>query len=75
MSRVVHDEQGTWVATRQDGLHQLTPSPLSVLGVPEGLPGRNIYPVYEDRDVFADSQDWYYLVRAADACGNEETGF
>jgi hypothetical protein len=26
---------------------------------------------YEDRDVLGDGQDWYYLVVAADACGNE----
>jgi hypothetical protein len=27
--------------------------------------------VYDDPDVFTDGMDWYYLVRAADACGNE----
>jgi hypothetical protein len=27
---------------------------------------------YEDADVFADGQSWYYLVKSVDACGNEE---
>ena len=40
-----------------DGLYSLVGSPAAGM--------------YEDRDVFADSQSWYYLVRAADACGNE----
>jgi hypothetical protein len=31
--------------------------------------------VHEEQDVFGDSQNWYYLVQAADACGNEEAGF
>jgi hypothetical protein len=26
---------------------------------------------FEDPDVFTDGLDWYYLIRAADACGNE----
>jgi hypothetical protein len=28
---------------------------------------------YEDPDAYADSASWYYLVQAADACGNEES--
>jgi hypothetical protein len=36
-----------------------------------GLAGQTAEPWYEDRDVFEDSRSWYYLVRAADACGNE----
>ena len=27
--------------------------------------------LYDDPDVLGDGQDWYYLVVAADACGNE----
>jgi len=27
--------------------------------------------LFEDADVFADGQSWYYLVEAVDACGNE----
>jgi hypothetical protein len=28
--------------------------------------------LFEDPGAMTDGQDWYYLVRSADACGNEE---
>ena len=36
-----------------------------------GQIGQPVDPTYDDAGALGDGQDWYYLVLAADACGNE----
>jgi hypothetical protein len=77
------DVGNTLVVNGIDGAHaRLTWSPAPGAAVyrvyrastPDGtfaLEGEVEGETFEDLDVLADGLDWYYLVRAADACGNE----
>lgn len=51
-TRIVHalpDADGTvWLATVGAGLHRLRPAPFSVIGPPEGLSAREVYPLHQD---------------------------
>lgn len=46
----LHDREGSiWIATASDGLHRLKSAFFTVYSEPEGLPHKNVYPIYEDR--------------------------
>ncbi|WP_386068238.1 ATP-binding protein [Tahibacter sp. UC22_41] len=51
-TRIVHalpDADGTlWLASVGAGLHRLRPVPFSVVGLPEGLSAREVYPLHQD---------------------------
>jgi len=45
------DREGNlWVATSSEGLYQIKTNPFQTWSREEGLPGKNIYPVFEDRE-------------------------
>ncbi|MEX0929242.1 MAG: hypothetical protein WD266_13000 [Balneolales bacterium] len=43
------DTEGSyWIATAAHGLIQIKPAVFRVLNEPAGMPGKNLYPIYED---------------------------
>jgi hypothetical protein len=59
----------TWSATAAAAVYRVYRG--SAPGGPLGLHAVVDEEAVEDPDVFADGLDWYYVIRAADACGNE----
>ena len=43
-------EENLWVASGSEGLYLIKPNPFETWSTEQGLPGQNIYPIFEDRD-------------------------
>lgn len=60
INTVFHDDGGNqWVATSEHGVFLLNPSAIRMIGRPEGLPGRNIYTVWQgpEQDIWIGTFD------------------
>lgn len=51
VTSILFDREGNlWVATAAEGLYLIKTNPFQTWSREEGLPGKNIYPVFEDRE-------------------------